>query len=600
MSLVGSLEDLGLGDILQIIHLSRKSGVLTLRSGHGEGHVLFDGGLICGAYLKNGPSELRELVAAAQLVPADELEAAFADARARGVRLARVLLDRCLVAADALDRLLHEHVEAAVIEMFRWGSGEFSFEVRKLEPESEELFLERGLNPQFLALEGTRQLDECDRSGEDLVFAGEDQVEGAFEGTDFGVDPDRAALTDAVREAEAEVREEDAVVEALPDDGEASEAEVEAVWVADEASTEAAASALPEADDLNEAQGSQSVEAPAPPLEAPATVDRPPPPIVAIDSQLPVLEWIKATLGDRYPRVHIFQTSDLGISRIRQYLARRELPVVLIAADAPADPVSGARDSAEIVGRLRAQAARMPVLILGEQGGAAEAEGAVPKPSATDLADARQVASREACAEALVEGVARAWNGTAAPSARPPAHSDARVSAERDAVGRLREVSEKLRDPSNPSEVLPLVLGFAAQTFSRVAMFLVIEGRAVGMSGRGLDRAGGPADGALEGLTFSVADVPWFQSVVTKRAPIRGVAAAEADQSVTDALGGVPDQAYLAPIESGGEVVAILYGDELPGDGALPDTQALEVVLHQGGLALDRVVLERALEQSEP
>ncbi|PLY11667.1 MAG: hypothetical protein C0624_01655 [Desulfuromonas sp.] len=31
MSLVGNLEDLGLGEILQIVSLSRKSGVLTLQ-----------------------------------------------------------------------------------------------------------------------------------------------------------------------------------------------------------------------------------------------------------------------------------------------------------------------------------------------------------------------------------------------------------------------------------------------------------------------------------------------------------------------------------------------------------------------------------------
>ena len=32
MSLVGSLEDLGLGDILQIVSLSRKSGLLMIRN----------------------------------------------------------------------------------------------------------------------------------------------------------------------------------------------------------------------------------------------------------------------------------------------------------------------------------------------------------------------------------------------------------------------------------------------------------------------------------------------------------------------------------------------------------------------------------------
>ena len=55
----------------------------------------------------------------------------------------------------------------------------------------------------------------------------------------------------------------------------------------------------------------------------------------------------------------------------------------------------------------------------------------------------------------------------------------------------------------------------------------------------------------------------------------------------------------MAPIESGERVVALLYADNLPGDAPLGDTGALEVVLHEAGLALDRAVLERALAEVE-
>lgn len=41
MSLVGNLADLGLGEILQIVSLSRKSGVLTLQSRGRQGVVVF-------------------------------------------------------------------------------------------------------------------------------------------------------------------------------------------------------------------------------------------------------------------------------------------------------------------------------------------------------------------------------------------------------------------------------------------------------------------------------------------------------------------------------------------------------------------------------
>jgi hypothetical protein len=55
----------------------------------------------------------------------------------------------------------------------------------------------------------------------------------------------------------------------------------------------------------------------------------------------------------------------------------------------------------------------------------------------------------------------------------------------------------------------------------------------------------------------------------------------------------------VAPLESGDRIVALLYADNLPGGGSLAETQALEVVLHEAGLALDRAALERQLAEAE-
>jgi hypothetical protein len=44
--------------------------------------------------------------------------------------------------------------------------------------------------------------------------------------------------------------------------------------------------------------------------------------------------------------------------------------------------------------------------------------------------------------------------------------------------------------------------------------------------------------------------------------------------------------------------VALLYADDLPEGGPLPDTTPLATLLHEAGLALDRALLERALAES--
>ena len=45
-----------------------------------------------------------------------------------------------------------------------------------------------------------------------------------------------------------------------------------------------------------------------------------------------------------------------------------------------------------------------------------------------------------------------------------------------------------------------------------------------------------------------------------------------------------------------GKVVALLYGDNVPGNGPIPDTDSLEIFLSQAGLAMERALLQRRLQ----
>ena len=162
MSLVGSLEDLGLGDILQIISLSRKSGLLLLRSDRGEGRITFQDGQVRGALVKGGPADLRALVVRSGFLSEAELDAVDADARARSVPVPVALAGHPSLPVERLDELRRAHAEAAVVEMFRWRAGDFSFEIREESDADREagLLLTNGLSAQYLAMEATRLRDE--------------------------------------------------------------------------------------------------------------------------------------------------------------------------------------------------------------------------------------------------------------------------------------------------------------------------------------------------------------------------------------------------------------------------------------------------------
>ena len=143
--------------------------------------------------------------------------------------------------------------------------------------------------------------------------------------------------------------------------------------------------------------------------------------------------------------------------------------------------------------------------------------------------------------------------------------------------------------------MLPLVLGFAAELFSRVAIFMVHDRTAVGAAQIGLARAGGPDDAGLRRLELAVDEPSWFRSVLDTRAARCAPPEDQGDHRLAVLLGNlVPRDAFVAPIESGDRVVALLYADNLPADAPLHNTRAVERLLQEAGLALDRASRDRA------
>jgi hypothetical protein len=591
MSLVGSLEDLGLGDILQIVHLSGKSGVLALRSDVGEGQILFERGLVRAATTRDLPQDLRELLARRKSIGLDALAEAAREARKQSQPLSSLLVARGLIAPDSLDELRGQAIADAVMAMFRWRAGEFSFEVREgAVGDDDDLALARGLNPQFLALESAREDDESDADTAVVAAAPLAPEDDPFAGP-----PPPARVELAGDEVEA------APADVVDDEAEPAITEPEPALAVSEAEPAAepprAHSAAPSLDESLRASEATSVREPAPPTQ--------PPPVIVIDGALPVLEWVKSALAG-YGRIHTFQHTELGIQRIRQYLLRRELPLVLIGANAPPDPVSGARDVYDVTARLRRQSPGLPIVVMtaaGSRPPARRRSGTAPtafveRPKDGALSDVRRSAERLEIAASLRSALAALPDAHASLAASQPALRP-EAPPLRDDLTRLREASSRLRERARQGEVLSNVLSFAAQSFSRVALFMVRDETLVGIAQLGLAKAGGPDDEALRDVQIPLRESAWVRRVLDTLAPVRGRPRDDGDQRLCVMLGNdIPREAFLAPIESANRVVAVLYADNLPGGLLLPETGALEVVLHEAGLALDRSLLERALTEA--
>jgi hypothetical protein len=148
--------------------------------------------------------------------------------------------------------------------------------------------------------------------------------------------------------------------------------------------------------------------------------------------------------------------------------------------------------------------------------------------------------------------------------------------------------------------VLPLVIQVAAQIFSRVAIFAVRDDIVVGVAQSRLERAGGPSDEVLQSLSLATREIAWFHSALSAKGPVRAEPSNEGDRRLALLLGNrPPEEAYIAPIQSVGGTVALLYADNLPEGKPLGDTSALETILNFAGLALDRRALERVLAEPD-
>jgi hypothetical protein len=591
MSLVGSLEDLGLGEILQIVSLSGKSGVLWIRSPQGEGRIVFDRGAIRGATLDGGARDLGEMLAASGALPAADVEALDRDARAEGVPLEDLIVARTALDAARLDELRERHVEALVLRMFSWRLGEFSFEIRD-EPgatTASDLLLRAGMNAQFLALEGTRLRDE-------------DQHAGGGGETPVADDPD-TSFADLDGPAELEIT----VLEMVEDLG--AEVAIDAEPVEAVAATHDEDPTLSgEAQRIVEAalQQAKIVEAAVPAAPALPAITA----VVIVDRDLAVLEWAKSAIAPLGLRTHIFQRSELAIQRIRQYFARGEQPLLVMTSETPADPVSGARDWSELAARLRAQVALQPIVVLASAGSAIAPanERSIPdavatRPPLSVLADDRAREKRGVFAAELRAAIERAQRRETprAPATSPPAPPAAAAAPDPgESLRSLRDWSARFLDPAPPSEVLRRVVEFAARDFDRAVVFTVRDGEAQAVAQLRLDTTGGPGDDALRSLCVATETSPALHKAVESRAPVRASASEPGDRALAAQLGAAADvEFYVAPIESGEQVAALLYADNAASGRAFGDTSALEVIVHEASLALDRAVLEHALEKVE-
>ncbi|MCA9736783.1 MAG: DUF4388 domain-containing protein [Gemmatimonadota bacterium] len=182
MALRGSLNEVNLADICQLLAMGRKSGCLWITDRSNFGYVYFDQGRVTYASVLNRPDRLGELLVQNGVIDREQLSAAMeGQAHQPGARLGRLLVGQGAMTEEQLKQYVELQISEAVYHLFTWSQGSFHFDPDHV-PEEEEARLV-SINAENLLLEGARRVDEWSLIEKripsfDLVFSLTRQPEG--------------------------------------------------------------------------------------------------------------------------------------------------------------------------------------------------------------------------------------------------------------------------------------------------------------------------------------------------------------------------------------------------------------------------------------
>jgi CheY-like chemotaxis protein len=598
MGLVGSLEDLGLGDILQIVSLARKSGILSLKWQDVRGKIIFRDGLVVAALSSEIKHDLGMLLAERAMITPEQWEESLSTLSQEGIagNLKDVLTSSNRLSVSDIDEVIKEKIEEVAFSFFSWPEGNFSFELTEVEPEIRKLkrpwrdfILNKGLSPQYLAMEGTRQHDERRRKEEESPV-----------GPVSPRSPDEAA-TSATREAVS--LEED--FSSVSDFIEAAESK-------------------PHAETAEEPEIPTQEEKPLPSPEIAPTG----PCIMIVDDDPLLLKSLDHHLRPKGYQVYTFSSLSDAQKQWQKLKHTDRSFAILADLIMPSSDETNILGGLEFLEKVRAVDASIPFLLMTDyenqlaekQARKLGANYFFYKPKSSQLDEdysspellnfvavlenavavlpepARESPKPEAKQEGmfnLAEELSRELGDEGFGLTMPQEETPSR------GLSMLKAMINELNDPSSSGQITLLVLRFASEMMNRAVIFLVARNQLAGLGQFGIDLDGKDPELHVRRIRIPLNEPSIFQETLQKRMPLKKqLKHNKWNDYLIQNLGGIePAEVFVAPIISSGRIAAILYGDNVPEQKEIGDTESLEIFLAQAGLAMEKALLERRLSE---
>jgi CheY-like chemotaxis protein len=621
LSLTGNLEDLPLLDIIQIVSFSKKTGHLSILTSEGEGGIVFDEGLVVAAFAAAGPP----------------LDPRFGDLSA---------VQRAVV--------IRTRIEMALEQLIRLREGQFSFALADEAPpvvgtrDVAQETLVTGINAQELLLDLARGLDEDRRHSSAAV-------EASF--AEAPEPPEEVLVVDEPLPPPLPAESSSALEALVPANPAASEtvsgqraplksAETPPLGVPSIAPVNApeVVSFLKDLRHMQprESPGGSTVRVPvvrdvplaAPPPMAtppaatpPEAMPSPPPPrapepartILLVDDEDDVRKFLAGIFAaSGYDVVEAGDPESAVKSGGK--LGNDKTPFVLVTdLGMPASGGASFHGGFEVVKRLWKMNLRPPVLMMTEslsqslqlRARQMGIKAFVFKPGLSKLnpgqfeADLKAFAAKilidilprlASSPQALSPRVAKEARGAAAPGP-VAAPTPAEEELSRDFAFLQRRLSE-LRQPGNANQIAVLVMKVAREFFERAILFLVKNEEARGLGGFGA----APKEESLSLLVRQIViplrePSPFREAVEGGKPRVGPLPAGKWSSYLIGRIGRFQSGTVaLLPLVTHRETIALLFGDNPETGTEFPRLDALEVFIHQAGIALENAFLQRKLQ----
>jgi CheY-like chemotaxis protein len=600
VSLLGRLEDLSLTDIIQIVFLSRRTGVLEVIDDHGRHTVLFRQGLVVNA---SSPEhhDLATWLQTAGLISANNVKV-LRKMEESGIPCGAAAMEMNLVPAEKLAEAILQRVQSVIEPLAQSREGEFNFILSDqmnaidIEYDPDQLFKEGGLAPHRI-IPGTegekikplRGLEESLKAGKALLRGNAPAERTSL---DLGLGGGQAPSPVHERQAGAPALHKDNVV-AFP----SPEDRIPFAPIPDEEPV-----VEPPPPEPARTTGQFKVAGGLIAVESPEATFRN---VVLFERNPLIRVAARRAFGKKGVKIAQFGSIDDARNAMTDFFRSNSFFVTFLELTENDRGAEG--PSLQLMTRLKRKNARLPVVMVDSEADLrrrhdllrAGADLYLTKPSPARLQPGLAEEELTLFADELVlfaERAFRQWEqmtggGFGAEAGKRFYEEGQKENIDR-SYGLLKQLINELSNPNDIGQVSSTILRLSAEYLDRGALFVAEDSEFVGLGGFGATGGGEAMDTRVKSLRIARGAPSVLSDVASSGEPRRGkMRRTPANVELIDRLGGMlPTEVVVLPIMHGNRAIGILYGDNAEHRASIDSMTGLEIFLSQAGYAFGNAV----------